>query len=62
VLSVSEDIVPPTINQFNLDPKIDSKLDFTFGQAKKRIVNAAITNTFGFGGHNASILLKKYKA
>ncbi len=62
VLAVAEDIVPPTINQFNLDPKIDSKLDFTFGQAKKRIVNAALTNTFGFGGHNASILLKKYKA
>ncbi|HAG15928.1 MAG TPA: beta-ketoacyl-[acyl-carrier-protein] synthase II [Bacteroidales bacterium] len=61
VLAVQNDIVPPTINQFNLDPEIDAKLDFTFGQAKKRIVNAALTNTFGFGGHNASIILKKYK-
>ncbi|MCD6091911.1 MAG: beta-ketoacyl-ACP synthase II [Bacteroidales bacterium] len=62
VLTVKNDIVPPTINHFNLDPNIDDKLDFTFGQAKKRIINAAITNTFGFGGHNASILIKKYKS
>jgi len=61
ILSVVNDIVPPTINHFNLDSRIDDKLDFTFGKAKKRIINAAITNTFGFGGHNASILVKKYK-
>ncbi len=62
ILAVKNDIVPPTINHFNIDPNIDPKLDFTFGKAKKRIVNAAISNTFGFGGHNASILIKKYKA
>lgn len=62
ILAVKNDIVPPTINQFNLDPRIDNKLDFTFGKAKKRTVNAALSNTFGFGGHNASILVKKYKA
>ncbi len=62
ILSVKNDIVPPTINQFNLDPEIDSKLDFTFGKAKKRTVDAAISNTFGFGGHNASILIKKFKS
>jgi 3-oxoacyl-[acyl-carrier-protein] synthase II len=61
ILAVQNDIIPPTINQFNLDPGIDPNLDFTFGKAKKRIVNAALTNTFGFGGHNASIILKKYK-
>jgi len=59
ILAVKNDIVPPTINQFNLDPNIDPKLDFTFGKAKKRIVNAALSNTFGFGGHNASIIFKK---
>ena len=59
VLTVKNNIVPPTINHFNLDPNIDDKLDFTFGKAKKRIVNAALSNTFGFGGHNASIIFKK---
>ncbi|MDA3904681.1 MAG: beta-ketoacyl-ACP synthase II [Bacteroidales bacterium] len=62
ILAVFNDIVPPTINQFNLDPNIDPKLDFTFGQAKKRTVNAALSNTFGFGGHNASIIFKKHNA
>ena len=60
LLAVKNDIVPPTINHFNLDEKIDSKLDFTFGEAKKRVVNAALSNTFGFGGHNASIIFKKF--
>ncbi len=61
LLAVKNDIVPPTINQFNLDPKIDSKLNFTFGnKAVKRTVNAALSNTFGFGGHNASIIFKKF--
>lgn len=61
-LAVVNDIVPPTINLFNLDPNIDDQLDFTVGKAKKRVVNAALSNTFGFGGHNASIILKKFKA
>ncbi len=60
VLAVKNDIVPPTINHFNLDPEIDSKLDFTFNKAKHRIVNVAMSNTFGFGGHNACIAFRKY--
>ena len=62
VLSVVNDIVPPTINfTGEEDENIDYNLDFTFGQAKKREVRAALSNTFGFGGHNASIIVKKYK-
>lgn len=60
ILSVKNDIVPPTINHFTDDPEIDNKLDFTFHKPKKRVVNAALSNTFGFGGHNASIIFKKY--
>lgn len=60
VLAVKHDIVPPTINHFNLDPEIDDKLDFTFGKAKERRVNLALSNTFGFGGHNACIAFKKF--
>lgn len=63
VLSVVNDIVPPTINfTGEEDENIDYNLDFTFGQAKRREVRAALSNTFGFGGHNASIIVKKYKA
>ncbi len=54
VLTVKHDIVPPTINHFTDDPDIDNKLDFTYHKAKERIVNYALSNTFGFGGHNAS--------
>lgn len=61
VLSVQNDIVPPTINHEELDPRIDDKLDFTFDVAKKRTVDVALSNTFGFGGHNASIIFKKVK-
>lgn len=61
VLSVVNDIVPPTINHFTDDPELDPKLNFTFNTAQKRTVNAAISNTFGFGGHNASLIVKKYK-
>lgn len=60
ILAVKNDIVPPTINHFNLDPDIDSKLDFTFNKAKQRVVNVALSNTFGFGGHNACIAFQKY--
>lgn len=60
VLAVKNDIIPPTINHFNDDPELDNKLNFTFHKAQKRIVNAALSNTFGFGGHNASIIIKKY--
>lgn len=61
IMSVHDDIVPPTINQFNLDPQIDPKLNFTFNKAQKREVRAALSNTFGFGGHNASVVFKKFK-
>ena len=59
LMAVKEDIIPPTIN-FNVpDEEIDQKLDFTFNEAKKREVRAALSNTFGFGGHNASVIFKK---
>ncbi len=61
VLALKNDIVPPTINHFTDDPDIDNKLDFTFYKARKREIKAALSNTFGFGGHNASIIFKKYK-
>jgi 3-oxoacyl-[acyl-carrier-protein] synthase II len=60
-LSVQNDIVPPTINHFTDDPEIDNKLDFTFSKPRKRTINAALSNTFGFGGHNATILISKYR-
>jgi len=60
IFAINHSIIPPTINQFNFDERIDSKLDFTFHKAKKREVNAALSNTFGFGGHNASVVFKKY--
>jgi 3-oxoacyl-[acyl-carrier-protein] synthase II len=61
ILAVKHDIVPPTINHFEVDPELDSKLNFTFNTAQKRTVNAALSNTFGFGGHNTSVIVKKYK-
>ncbi len=62
ILAVKNNIAPPTINHFSDDPNLDTKLNFTFNKAQKRTINAAITNTFGFGGHNASVIFKKYKA
>lgn len=61
ILAVKNDIVPPTINHFNDDPEFDPKLNFTFNKAQKRIIRAAQSNTFGFGGHNASVIFKKYE-
>lgn len=60
IMSVVDDNVPPTINHFEDDPDLDPKLNFTFHKAQKRIVNAALSNTFGFGGHNACVIVKKY--
>jgi len=60
VLAVYYDIVPPTINHFTDDPEINPALNFTIHKAQQRTVNAAISNTFGFGGHNASILMQKF--
>jgi 3-oxoacyl-[acyl-carrier-protein] synthase II len=62
ILAVTKNIVPPTINHFTDDPELDPKLNFTFNKAQEREVNAAMSNTFGFGGHNASIIIKKYKS
>ena len=63
VLAVKNDIVPPTINhaEGDDDPEIDYKLNFTFNKAQKRTVRAALSNTFGFGGHNASVIVKKFE-
>jgi len=60
ILAIKEGIIPPTINHFNDDPNIDGKLDFTFNVAKKRDIEIALSNTFGFGGHNATLIFKKY--
>ena len=60
VLSIKNGIVPPTINHFNDDPEIDNKLNFTFNKAQKRKVSIAMSNTFGFGGHNACVLIKEF--
>jgi 3-oxoacyl-[acyl-carrier-protein] synthase II len=62
IQSVIHDIIPPTINHFTDDPDLDPRLNFTFNKAQKRVVNAALSNTFGFGGHNACVIVKKYKA
>ncbi|MBN8878772.1 MAG: beta-ketoacyl-ACP synthase II [Sphingobacteriales bacterium] len=61
IQAVRTDIVPPTINHFTDDPELDPKLNFTFNKAQQRPVNAALSNTFGFGGHNACVIVKKYK-
>jgi len=62
IQAVIHDIIPPTINHFTDDPELDPKLNFTFNKGQKRVVNAALSNTFGFGGHNACVIVKKYKA
>jgi 3-oxoacyl-[acyl-carrier-protein] synthase II len=61
IMAVQNDIVPPTINHFTDDPELNPKLNFTFHTAQKRVVNAALSNTFGFGGHNACVIFKKYR-
>ena len=60
VKAIQNDIVPPTINFENKDENIDYNLNLTLNKAQKRTVNAALSNTFGFGGHNTSIIMKKY--
>lgn len=61
ILSIVNDIVPPTINHFTDDENLDNKLNFTFNKAQERVVNIAMSNTFGFGGHNACIAFKKFE-
>ena len=61
ILSIQNSLVPPTINHFTDDETFDSKLNFTFNKAQEREVNIALSNTFGFGGHNASVIFKKFQ-
>jgi 3-oxoacyl-[acyl-carrier-protein] synthase II len=61
IQAVVHDIIPPTINHFTDDPELDPKLNFTFNKAQKRPVRAALSNTFGFGGHNACVIVKKFE-
>ena len=61
VMALKNNIVPPTINHETFDPEIDEKLNLTLNKAQKREINYALSNTFGFGGHNASLLVKKHK-
>ena len=60
ILAVKNDIVPPTINNFNPDPDLDPRFNLTFNKMQKRVIKVAISNTFGFGGHNAAVVIKKY--
>lgn len=60
ILAVKNDIIPPTINHETIDPEIDSKLKLTFNKAHQRTVRTALCNTFGFGGHNTSVIFSKY--
>lgn len=60
ILAVQNNIIPPTINHFTDDVQLDPELNFTFNKPQERTVNAALSNTFGFGGHNASVIVKKY--
>ena len=62
IMAVQHDIIPPTINHFTDDPDLDPRLNFTFNKAQHRTVNAALSNTFGFGGHNAAVIVKKFVA
>ena len=61
VLSIYHGVVPPTINHFTDDPELDPRLNFTFSKPQARKVRAALSNTFGFGGHNASVIVKKFE-
>ena len=62
ILAVKNNIIPPTINHFTNDPEIDPELNYTFNESQKRIVRSAMSNTFGFGGHNACVMVKKFQA
>jgi 3-oxoacyl-[acyl-carrier-protein] synthase II len=61
ILAINHNFIPPTINHFTDDPELDAKLNFTFNEAQERPVNAFLSNTFGFGGHNSSIIMKKFE-
>jgi len=61
IMAISDNFIPPTINHFTDDPEIDQKLNFTFNQAQERKIDAFLSNTFGFGGHNASVIIKRFE-
>jgi len=60
-MAIQNQTIPPTINHFTDDEAFDPKLNFTFNKAQKRKVNIALSNTFGFGGHNTSIIFRKFE-
>jgi 3-oxoacyl-[acyl-carrier-protein] synthase II len=60
ILTVKNGVVPPTINNTTVDPEIDPKLNLTLNKAQERNVDVALSNTFGFGGHNASVIFRKF--
>jgi 3-oxoacyl-[acyl-carrier-protein] synthase II len=62
IMAIKHNIIPPTINHFTDDPELDNKLNLTFNKAQNRTVRAALSNTFGFGGHNASVVFRKYES
>lgn len=62
IMAIQDQVIPPTINHFTDDPEIDPRLNLTFNEAQKRSVNVALSNTFGFGGHNASVIFRKFEA
>ncbi len=62
ILAINHNFIPPTINHFTDDPDIDGKLNLTFNEAQERTVRAVISNTFGFGGHNATVIIKKFES
>ena len=59
IMAIEKQLVPPTINHFTDDEQLDPKINFTFNKAQAREVNVALSNTFGFGGHNTSIIFRK---
>ena len=59
IMAMNHGMVPPTINHSTVDENLDQKINYTFGKAQKRTVNVALSNTFGFGGHNACVIFKK---
>ena len=61
ILAIQNSLVPPTINHFTDDPELDQRLNFTFNQAQPRDINVAVSNTFGFGGHNTSVVFRKFR-
>ena len=61
ILAIKNDIIPPTINHFTDDAELDPHLNLTFNKAQKKEVKVALSNTFGFGGHNFSVIVKKFE-